>query len=65
MLGCLGIEDSLLSRSYALESRGQAMELARTGMGVKELAGTCAMDDGTSYSWLGQDRRDRGEAKGR
>jgi hypothetical protein len=41
-----------------------ALELARAGTRVKQLAATSEMSDATIYNWLKQDRIDRGEAEG-
>ena len=53
-----------MPRSYPPEVRRQVIELARAGTRVKQLAKTFAMSDATIYSWLKQDRIDRGEAEG-
>lgn len=53
-----------MPRSYPSEVRRQVVELARAGTRVKQLAKTFQMSDATIYSWLGQDRIDRGEAEG-
>jgi transposase-like protein len=53
-----------MPRSYPPEVRRQVVELARAGTKVRQLAKTFAMSDATIYSWLRQDRIDRGEAEG-
>jgi transposase-like protein len=53
-----------MPRSYPPELRRQVIELARAGTKVKQLARTFAMSDATIYTWLKQDRIDRGEAEG-
>jgi transposase InsO family protein/transposase-like protein len=40
------------------------LELARAGTKVKQLAATFRMSDATIYTWLKQERIDRGEAEG-
>jgi len=64
MLESLGREDQQMPRSYPPELRRQVIELARAGTRVKQLAVTFEMSDATIYSWLKQDRIDRGEAEG-
>jgi transposase-like protein len=53
-----------MPRSYPPDVRRQVIELARAGTKVKQLAATFRMSDATIYSWLKQDRIDRGEAEG-
>ena len=53
-----------MPRSYPPEVRRQVIELARAGTKVRQLARTFAMSDATIYSWLKQDRIDRGEVEG-
>ena len=53
-----------MPRSYPPEVRRQVVELARAGTKVRQLAKTFAMSEATIYSWLKQDRIDRGEAEG-
>src|SRR5688572_31679875 len=53
-----------MPRSYPPEVRRQVVELARAGTKVRQLAATFGMSDATIYSWLKQDRIDRGEAEG-
>jgi len=54
-----------MPRSYPLEVRRQVIELARSGTRVAQLATTFGMTEATVYSWLKQDRVDRGEEVGR
>ena len=54
-----------MPRSYPLEVRRQVIELARSGTRVAQLAATFGMTEATVYSWLKQDRVDRGEEVGR
>ena len=54
-----------MPRSYPLEVRRQVIELARSGTRVSQLAATFGMTEATVYSWLKQDRVDRGEEVGR
>ena len=49
---------------YPVEVRRQVVELARSGTRVAQLAETFGMTQASIYSWLGQDRVDRGEAPG-
>lgn len=49
---------------YSPEVRRQVIELARAGTKVKQLAVTFQMSEATVYSWLKQERIDRGEAEG-
>jgi transposase len=49
---------------YPVGVRRQVVELARTGMKVSRLSGTFGMTQASIYSWLKQDRIDRGEAPG-
>jgi transposase-like protein len=53
-----------MPRGYPPEVRRQVIELARAGTKVRQLAATFRMSDATIYSWLKQDRIDRGEAEG-
>ncbi len=53
-----------LPRRYLAEFRRQLIELARSGMKVKQLAETFQMSEVTIYNWLKQGRIDRGEAEG-
>ena len=49
---------------YPAEVRRQLVERARAGMRVAQLAKTFGMTQATIYSWLKQERIDRGEAPG-
>lgn len=51
-----------MPRQYSPEVRRQVIELARAGTKVKQLAATFQMSEATVYSWLKQERIDRGEA---
>ena len=53
-----------MPRQYSPEVRRQVIELARAGTKVKQLAATFEMSEATVYSWLKQERIDRGEAEG-
>lgn len=53
-----------MPRRYPPEVRRQVIELARSGTKVAQLATTFGMSDATIYSWLKQERIDRGEAEG-
>lgn len=53
-----------MPRGYPPEVRRQVIELARSGTKVAQLATTFGMSDATIYSWLKQERIDRGEAEG-
>lgn len=46
---------------YPAEVRRQVIELARSGTKVAQLAETFGMSDATIYSWLKQEKIDRGE----
>jgi transposase len=46
---------------YPVEVRRQVVELARTGTKVSRLSETFGMTQASIYSWLKQDRIDRGE----
>lgn len=50
-----------MPRRYPAELRQQVIELARSGTKVAQLATTFGMSDATIYSWLKQDKVDRGE----
>jgi transposase-like protein len=52
-----------MPRQYSPEVRRQVIELARAGTKVKQLAVTFEMSEATVYSWLKQERIDRGEAE--
>ena len=52
-----------MPRQYGPEVRRQVIELARAGTKVKQLAVTFEMSEATVYSWLKQERIDRGEAE--
>jgi len=49
---------------YPVEVRRQVVELARSGTRVAQLAETFGMTHASIYSWLKQDRIDRGEVPG-
>lgn len=49
---------------FPAEVRRQVVELARSGTRVAQLAETFGMTQASIYSWLKQDRIDRGEAPG-
>ncbi len=49
---------------YPVEMRRQVVELACAGTRVAQLAETFGMTQASIYSWLKQDRTDRGEAPG-
>lgn len=53
-----------MPRRYSAEVRRQVTELARSGTKVAQLAATFGMSDATIYSWLKQERIDRGEVEG-
>lgn len=53
-----------MPRRYPPEIRRQVVELARAGTRVAQLATTFGMTEATVYSWLKQDRVDRGEQIG-
>lgn len=53
-----------MPRKYPAEVRFQVIELARSGTKVAQLAETFGMSDATIYSWLKQERVDRGEVPG-
>jgi len=49
---------------YPVEVRRQVVELARSGTRVAQLVETFGMMQASIYSWLKQERIDRGEAPG-
>jgi len=49
---------------YPAEVRRQVVDLARSGTKVAQLAEAFGMTQASIYSWLKQDRVDRGEAPG-
>ena len=49
---------------YPVEVRRQVVELARSGTKVSQLAETLGMTQASIYSWLKQERIDRGESPG-
>jgi transposase len=49
---------------YPVEVRRQVVELARSGTRVAQLSETFGITHASIYSWLKQDRIDRGEAPG-
>jgi transposase len=53
-----------MPRRYPTEVRRQVIELARSGTKVAQLAETFGMSDATIYSWLKQEKIDRGEIEG-
>ena len=50
-----------MPRRYPAEVRRQVIELARSGTKIAQLAETFGMSDATIYTWLKQERVDRGE----
>jgi transposase len=59
-----GSEEDRMPSRYPVEVRRQIVELARSGTRVAQLAETFGMTQASIYSWLKQDRIDRGEAPG-
>jgi hypothetical protein len=59
-----GVNLSQMPCRYPSEVRRQVVELARAGTRVKQLAKTFSISEATIYSWLKQDRIDRGELEG-
>lgn len=53
-----------MPRRYPPEVRRQVVELARSGTRVAQLAVTFAISEATIYTWLRQDKIDRGEIDG-
>ncbi len=53
-----------MPRRYPTEVRRQVIELARSGTKVAQLTETFGMSDATIYSWLKQEKIDRGEIEG-
>ena len=53
-----------MPNNYPVEVRNQVVELARTGTRVAQLAETFGMNEACIYTWLKQDRIDRGEEPG-
>lgn len=53
-----------MPRRYPPEIRRQVVELARAGTRVAQLATTFGMTEATIYSWIKQDKIDRGEEIG-
>ena len=53
-----------MPRKYSAEFRRQVIELARAGTKVRQLAVTFAISEASIYTWLKQDRIDRGELDG-
>jgi transposase-like protein len=53
-----------MPRRYPAEVRRQVIELARSGTKIAQLAETFGMSDATIYTWLKQERIDRGEVPG-
>ena len=53
-----------MPRRYPAEVRRQLIELGRSGTKVAQLAETFGMSDATIYTWLKQERIDRGEVPG-
>jgi transposase len=53
-----------MPRRYPAALRRQVIELARSGTKVAQLAATFGMSDATIYSWLKQEKIDRGEIHG-
>lgn len=52
-----------MPRKYPAEVRRQVIELARSGTKVALLAATFGMSDATIYTWLKQEKIDRGEVE--
>jgi transposase-like protein len=57
-------EEEVMPSRYPVEVRRQVVELTRSGTRVAQLADTFGMTQASIYSWLKQDRIDRGEAPG-
>jgi transposase len=57
-------EEEVMPSRYPVEVRRQVVELARSGTRVAQLSETFGMTQASVYSWLKQDRIDRGEAPG-
>lgn len=53
-----------MPRRFPLEVRIQVVDLARAGTPVKLLAKTFAVSEAAIYTWLKQERIDRGEIDG-
>ena len=53
-----------MPRRFPLEVRVQVVDLARAGTPVKLLAKTFAVSEAAIYTWLKQERIDRGEIDG-
>ena len=53
-----------MPRKYPAEVRRQVLELARAGTKVRQLAVTFAISEASIYTWLKQDKIDRGELDG-
>jgi transposase len=53
-----------MPRRGLLEVRRQVIDLARSGTRVPQLAVTFGMSEATIYSWLKQEKVDRGEIDG-
>ncbi|HEY4896166.1 MAG TPA: transposase [Solirubrobacteraceae bacterium] len=53
-----------MPRRYPAEVRRQVVDLARSGTRVAQLAETFGMTEATIYSWVNQERVDRGEVQG-
>lgn len=53
-----------MPRRYPPEVRRQVIELARSGTRVAQLVEVFGISEGAIYTWLKQDRVDRGEEPG-
>jgi transposase-like protein len=53
-----------LPKRYSPELRDQIVQLARAGTKVAQLATTFGISEASIYTWLKQERIDRGEADG-
>jgi transposase len=49
---------------YPAEVRRQVVDLARSGTRVAQLSETFGMTEATIYSWINQEKVDRGEVEG-
>jgi transposase len=53
-----------MPRRYPSEIRRQVVELARAGTRVAQFATTFGMSEATIYTWLKQEKIDKGEIEG-
>lgn len=53
-----------MPRRYPAEVRRQVVDLARSGTRVAQLSETFGMTEATIYSWVNQEKVDRGEVEG-